>query len=156
MIDGVDSSRSQAGQRFDASVDAPVAVGGRTVIPKGANAKVVLVAVNQAGHIEGRSEVKLALVSVSIRGVPHAVKSDLFDKQGASRGKASAMVIGGGAAVGGAIGGSFGHKKGAAVGAASGAGAGAGVQMAGKGQSVTVPSETRIDFTLRSPITVAP
>jgi serine/threonine protein kinase len=156
LIDGVDSSRSQAGQRFDASVDAPVAVGGRTIIPKGANAKVVLAAVNQAGHIEGRSEVKLALVSVSIRGVPHAVHSDVFDKQGASRGKASAVVIGGGAAVGGAIGGIFGHKKGAAVGAASGAGAGAGVQMAGKGQAVTVPSETRIDFTLRSPITVAP
>ncbi len=152
MIDNVDSGRDHSGQRFEASVDAPVVIGGRTVIKRGAVARLVLTNVAQAGHIEGRSEVKLELVSISINGASYAVRSSLFAKQGASRGKRSAAVIGGGAAVGATIGGIFGHKKGAAVGAVSGAGAGTAAQMATKGQAVTIPSETRIEFTLRTPI----
>jgi hypothetical protein len=154
MIDNVDSSRDHSGQRFEARVDEPVVVGGRTVISRGASARLVMTNVAQAGHIEGRSEVSLELVSISINGASYPVRSNLFAKQGASRGKRSAAVIGGGAAVGAAIGGIFGHKKGAAAGAAAGAGGGTAAQMATKGQAVTIPSETRIEFTLRTPISV--
>ncbi len=154
MIDSIDSSRDQAGQRFDASVDAPVLVDGRTVIPKGARARVLLASVAQAGHIEGRSGVKLQLISVTLHGAAHSVRSSVFEQQGSSRGKRSAVIIGGGAAVGAAIGGIFGRKKGAAEGAAAGAGAGTATQMVTKGQAVTIPSETRIEFTLRTPLTL--
>ena len=154
MIDNVDSSRDHTGQRFEASVDQPVVIGDRTVIPRGAGARVVLTNVAQAGHIEGRSEVRLELVSISINGTPYVVRSNLYDKQGVSRGKRSAAVIGGGAVVGGVIGGIFGHKKGAAIGAASGAGAGTAAQVATKAPPVTIPSETRIVFTLRTAITI--
>jgi hypothetical protein len=155
MIDTIDSSRIRPGQLFDASLDIPIVLGGRVVIPRGVNAKVMLAGLNLAGHIEGRSEMKLALASISIHGVPVVVRSSLFEKQGISRGKTSAVVIGGGAAVGAAIGGIFGHKKGAAVGAASGAGVGTGAQMATKGPPITIPSETRIDFRLRSPLALS-
>ncbi|HYL77933.1 MAG TPA: serine/threonine-protein kinase [Bryobacteraceae bacterium] len=155
LIDAVDSSRDQAGKRFAASLDAPVIAGGHTVIPRGANATIVLSSVNQAGHIEGRTEVSLALTAISYHGSAVVVRSSLFQKQGASRGKASAVVIGGGAAVGAAIGGIFGHKKGAAVGAASGAGAGTGERMLTKNPPVVIPSETVIEFTLRSPVSIA-
>ena len=155
LIDGVDSSRDQAGKRFAASLDAPVVAGGRTVIPRGANATVVLSNVNLAGHIEGRTEVSLALTAISYRGSAVVVRSSLYQKQGSSRGKTSAIVIGGGAAVGGAIGGIFGHKKGAAVGAASGAGAGAGSRMLTKNPPVIIPSESIIQFTLRSPVSLS-
>jgi len=120
LINPVDSSRNHVGQKFDASIDVPVLSGNRTVIPAGANAKVLLAGVNQAGHIKGRSDVQLELVSVTIHGTPYPVKTSVFEQQGSSRGKRSAAIIGGGAAVGAAIGGVFGHKKGAAVGAASG------------------------------------
>jgi len=131
-------------------VDAPVVVGGRTVIARGAGARVVLINVTQAGPIEGRSEIKLELVSLAINGTNYVVRSNLFDQQGVARGKPSAKVIAGGAAVGAAIGGIFGKGKGAAAGAAAGAGGGAAV--AAKVPPVIVPAETRIKFTLRTPI----
>ena len=43
---------------------------------------------------------------------------------------------------------------GAAIGAGVGAGGGAGVQAAGHGAQVKIPSETKIDFTLKAPVTV--
>jgi hypothetical protein len=152
LIDNVDSSRDRTGQRFAASVDAPVIVGGHTMIARGAGARVVLINVTQAGAIEGRSEIKLELVSLAINGANYVVRSNLFDQQGVARGKQSAKVIAGGAAVGAAIGGIFGKGKGAAAGAAAGAGGGAAAQMANKAPPVIVPAETRIKFTLRTPI----
>jgi hypothetical protein len=152
LIDNVDSSRDRTGQRFAASVDAPVIVGGRTMIARGAGARVVLINVTQAGAIEGRSEIKLELVSLAINGANYVVRSNLFDQQGVARGKQSAKVIAGGAAVGAAIGGIFGKGKGAAAGAVAGAGGGAAAQMANKAPPVIVPAETRIKFTLRTPI----
>jgi hypothetical protein len=155
MIDSIDTSRNRAGQRFAASIDSPVVVRGRVVIPRGATARVLLTNSSQAGHIEGRSAVSLELVSVSIHGVSYPVRSNLFTQQGSSRGKRSAVVIGGGAAVGAAIGGIFGRKRGAAEGAVAGAGAGTGAQLLTKAEVITIPSETRIDFVLQSPIVLS-
>ena len=154
LIDTVDSSRIRPGQLFDATVNAPVLAGGRSLIPQGTRAKVMLAGLDLAGHIEGRSVLKLALASIVIHGVPIPVKTNLFEKAGSSRGKASAVVIGGGAAVGAAIGGIFGHKKGAALGAASGAGAGTGERLVTKGPPVTIPSETVLQFTLSGPLNI--
>lgn len=152
MIASIDSSHSRLGDRFDASVDEPVVLGGTAVIPRGATARVALVNATQAGHIEGRPTVSLELVALIFGGRSYAVRSNLFEEQGASRGRRSAEVIGGAAAAGAAIGGIFGHGKGAVTGAAAGAAAGTGVQYATKGPGVVVPSETRINFMLRTPI----
>jgi predicted Ser/Thr protein kinase len=152
MIDSIDTSRDRAGQSFAASIDSPVVVRGRVVIPRGANARVLLANASQAGHIEGRSAVRLQLISVSIHGAAYPVRSSSYVRQGSSRGKRSAAIIGGGAALGAAIGGIFGRKKGAAGGAVAGAGAGTGAQLMTKAEVITVPSETRIDFILHSPI----
>jgi hypothetical protein len=155
MIDSIDTSRNRAGQRFAASIDSPVVVHGRVVIPRGANARVLLANASQAGHIEGRSAVSLELISISIHGVAYPVRSNFFTQQGSSRGKRSAAIIGGGAAVGAAIGGIFGRKRGAAEGAVAGAGAGTGAQLMTKAEVITIPSETRIDFVLQSPIVLS-
>src|SRR5579872_3362735 len=147
MIASIDSSRSRLGERFDASVAEPVLLGGTAVIPRGATARVELVNATQSGHIEGRPTVSLELVALVLAGRSYAVRSNLFQEQGASRGKRSAEVIGGAAAAGAAIGGIFGHGKGAVTGAAAGAAAGTGVQYATKGPGVVIPPETRINFT---------
>jgi len=154
MINGVNSVRNLPGQRFNASVDAPVVIGGRVVIPRGAPAQVLLDNVEQAGHIEGHASIGLELVSLVFGGYNYSVHSYLFEQQGASRGKESAAVIGGAAAAGAVIGGIIGHGKGAAAGAAAGAGAGAGAQYATKGPVLVIPAETRINFVLRKPIKV--
>ena len=54
-----------------------------------------------------------------------------------------------GAAAGAILGGIFGGARGVAIGAGAGAGAGAAVAMATKGPRVSIPSETRLSFTIQ-------
>ncbi len=156
MIDGIDSSRNRAGQDFAASVDSPVVVGERVTIPRGADARVRLVEAKGAGHIKGSSLLELELVSLTFGGNTYAVESSLHEQRGASRGKRSAEVIGGGAGLGAVIGAIAGKGKGAAIGAGAGAATGTAVEMATRGQQVKVPSETKVTFTLKNGIKVTP
>ena len=59
-----------------------------------------------------------------------------------------------GAAVGAVIGAAAGGGKGAAIGAGAGGGAGAGDVMLTRGKPATLPTETRITFRLRAPLTL--
>ncbi len=154
MIDGIDSSRSRPGEEFSASLEAPIVVDDRVIIRKGADARVRLVQSQSAGRMTGRSELQVELVSLSAGGQTYPVQSSVIQKQGASRGTRTAETVGGGAALGALIGAIAGHGKGAAIGAAVGAGAGTGVQAATKGQQIQIPPETKLDFTLKAPITV--
>ncbi len=154
MIDGIDSSQNRPGEEFAASVDAPVVVGDHIVIRKGADARVRLVQAKSAGRMTGRSELEVELVGLAIGGQTFAVESGSVAKTGASRGKRTAATVGGGAALGGLIGAIAGKGKGAAIGAAVGAGAGTAVQAATKGEQIQIRPETKLDFSLRVPITV--
>jgi hypothetical protein len=153
-IDGVDSSKDRTGQVFKASLDAPVVVDEKVVIPTGATAYLKLVNASSAGRMTGRSELTLALVNVVFQGKTYSLNSSDVKQSGASRGKRTAATVGGGAALGALIGAIAGGGKGAAIGAGVGAGAGTGVQVFTKGQQVKIPSETRLDFTLESPFEV--
>jgi len=153
-IDVIKTGKSFNGQRFAASVEAPVLANGSVAIPRGANAQVEVVESAESGHFKGRPVLELRLVSVAVQGRLKPVASDTVAKEGLSRGKTTAAVVGGAAAVGGAIGGIFHHKRGAAEGAAAGAGAGAGAEAATRGE-VEIPSETKLDFHLRSAVPVS-
>jgi hypothetical protein len=85
LLGAIDSRLARTGQRFEASVDLPVVIGGRTMIPPGAGARVVL---NNFG-----SQVRLELVSISANGINHVLRSNIFEKQGMIRGKPSPFVI---------------------------------------------------------------
>src|SRR5579884_543411 len=154
-VDPVDSSTNQVGDEFSATIDSPVSEEGQIAIPRYAKARLKLVGVRNAGHIKGRSEVQLQLVSVTVGGKTYAVDTGTYQQEASSsRGKQTAERAGIGAAIGGIIGAIAGGGKGAAIGAGVGAGAGTGVQMATKAQAVKIPPETKIDFTLRSPLRV--
>jgi hypothetical protein len=153
-IDSIDSSTNHAGEVFKASLDAPIVVDGRVIVPAGADAYVKLVSASSAGHIAGRSELSLELASIVFQGKTYNLVSSDVKQSGASRGKRSAATIGGGAALGALIGAVAGGGKGAAIGAAVGGGAGTGVQVFTKGQQVKIPSETRLDFTLQQPLEI--
>src|SRR6266850_2370949 len=153
-IDGIDSKTNQAGQLFKASLDAPIVVDNRVIVPSGADAYIKLVNAKSAGRVTGRSELGLELASVVFQGKTYNVVSSDVKQSGASRGKQSAERIGGGAALGALIGAVAGGGKGAAIGAAVGGGAGTGVQVLTKGQQVKIPSETRLDFTLQQPLDI--
>lgn len=154
LIDSIDSEQHRAGEEFAATVAAPVVIDDQIVIRKGADARVRLVQARTAGRMTGRSELQVELVGLEIASQIFAVESSVYEKMGASRGKRTAATVGGGAALGGLVGAIAGKGKGAAIGAAVGAGAGTAVQAATKGQQVQIPSETKLDFTLKVPITV--
>ncbi|HEX9222024.1 MAG TPA: BON domain-containing protein [Candidatus Acidoferrales bacterium] len=153
-IDNIDSKTNHAGEVFKASLDAPIVVDNKVIVPSGADAYVKLASASSAGHITGRSELGLELTSIVFQGKTYSVVSSDVKQSGASRGKRSAETIGGGAALGALIGAVAGGGKGAAIGAAVGGGAGTGVQVLTKGQQVKIPSETRLDFTLQQPLDI--
>ncbi len=155
MIDSIDSKQDQPGQEFDATVETPVASGSVVAIPKDSPAKVRLVAANDSGRIEGSAQLELELISIRVNGVPYQVQSGFYEQHGHSRGQRTAEAGGAGAVLGGLIGAIAGGGKGAAIGAGSGAAIGAGSQVAMHGSTIRIPSETKIDFTLKQPVTIS-
>jgi len=152
MIDAVDSQTAKVGDVFRASMDQPVVVNGQTVVPRGADAQVKLVQVQQSGKLTGKAELTLSLWSVTVNGKVVEIDTQNITKASDSRGAQTAKVAGGAAAAGAVIGAIAGGGKGAAVGAGAGAAGGAVVEATTKGQRVKVASETLLTFTLDKPV----
>ena len=108
--------------------------------------------VEQAGRLSGRSELALVLLDVTIDGRKYEITTAEVSEAGASRGSQSVKRIGGLTALGAVIGAIAGGGKGAAQGAAAGAGAGTAIQVLTRGESVRIPSEARLEFTLANPL----
>ncbi len=155
MIDSVDSSVNATGEVFHASLDAPLVVNDEVVVPKGANISVRLAQASSAGHMSGKSELRLELVRLVYQGKSYPLVSSTYELAGTSRGKRTAGTIAGGAAIGALIGAIAGGGKGAAIGAGVGGGTGAVYQGATRGKQVKIPSETKLDFQLEQPVTVS-
>jgi hypothetical protein len=154
MIDGVDSSVSNAGEIFHASLESPLVVDNDVVVPRGADIYVRLVSASSAGRMKGKSELHLELVKMEFQGRSYPLVSNTYSITGSSRGKNTAAKVGGGAAFGAIIGAIAGGGKGAGIGAGVGAAGGAIYQGATKGKQVKIQAETRLDFQLDQPVTV--
>jgi uncharacterized protein YcfJ len=105
--------------------------------------------------MSGRSDLKVELVSVTAGGQTYQLETDYHEQAGASRGTRTAETVGGGAALGALFGAIVGRGRGAAVGSVAGAGAGTAVEARTRGEQVRIPSETKLYFTLKNPVTVA-
>jgi hypothetical protein len=149
-IDSVDSERDRRGQTYRASIDQPVIVNGQTVIPRGADAVIMLSDSQQSGKIEGKAVLTLESRSITINGRTYDSTSSTVSRESGSRGARSAKVIGGTAALGAIIGAIAGGGRGAAIGAGSGAAVGTAAQVVTSGQKVKVPAETLLTFTLQN------
>jgi hypothetical protein len=156
LVDAIDSETAQQGQTFHATLDSPLAVEGDVVIPAGYEVEGHVVAVQSAGKFAGKSLLSLQLDRISAAGKYYNVQTDQWHREGSSRGKNTAEKVGAGAAIGAVLGGLIGGGKGAAIGAASGGGIGGGVQAATKGQQIKLASETVLNFTLQTPVSVTP
>lgn len=151
-IDSIDSERDRRGQTYRASIDQPVIVNGQTVVPRGADAVIMLSDAQQSGKIEGKTVLTLELRSITIDGRTYDSTSSTVSRESGSRGSRSAKVIGGTAALGAIIGAIAGGGRGAAIGAGSGAAVGTAAQVITSGQKVKVPAETLLTFTLQNPL----
>ena len=154
MIDSIDSTQSQPGAEFAASLEAPVVVGDRVVIPHQSNARVRLVQATSAGRMSGQSELKVELISVTVGDQTYPLQTGYYEEVAASRSRRTAETVGGGAVLGALIGAIAGRGKGAAIGTVAGAGAGTAAEASTHGQQVKIPSETKLSFTLKTPVSV--
>lgn len=154
LVDAIDSETAQPGQTFRATLDSPLASEGDVAVPSGYDVQGHVVDVKSAGKFAGKSELVLQLDRIMVGGKSYSIQTDQYRREGSSRGKNTAEKVGAGAAIGAIIGGIAGGGKGAGIGAAAGGGLGGGVQAATKGQQIKLPSETVLNFTLQSPLTV--
>ena len=147
-IDSIDSDLTDVGERFRASLEEALVVDGVEVAPRGADALVAVAKVDEAGRVRGREEITIELVALTIDGREYAVNTNYAEVAGDGKTMKTAKRAGVGAAAGAIIGAIAGGGKGAAVGAGVGAGAGT-VYSATKGETVRIPSETLLSFSLR-------
>jgi hypothetical protein len=155
MIDPVDSGLNHAGQLFRASLDESLRFNDAEVIPAGAEVTLRLIAATQAEPGGSAPELRLKLVKIVVHGQPCTLVAEEFSTKGTSRGK----MIGEAAAIGGVllggVGAAAGGADGAIAGGAVGAGAGATIGSAIKQKQVSIPSETKLEFTLEMPLKIS-
>jgi hypothetical protein len=150
----ISSKTNNPGDHFDASLAAPVMVGGKQVIPSGTKASGTVTVAKSAGRFKGNAALGVALNSITVNGRPYQIQTTAVIEASKGRGKRTAIGAGGGAAAGAIIGAIAGGGKGAAIGAAAGAGAGtAGAVFTGK-RDITLPAETKLNFKLAQPLEI--
>lgn len=143
------SAVNEAGDQFDATLDAPIVADGRTLAPAGTPVKGVVTHARESGKVKGKAELTLSLDSIEIADNAYSLDvHPLTLKASGNEGK-DAATIAGSAALGAVIGAITGGGKGAAVGAGVGGGAGAGYVLLTKGKEIELSRETAVQFTLQ-------
>jgi hypothetical protein len=151
MIDSIDSTKQKAGDRFTASLETNLQVDNIVVAPRGTTVYGRLTSAESAGRMSGSSELTLELTDIVIKGTAYPLLTSTYEVKGQGEGKKTAKKVIGGAGLGALIGGIAGGGKGAGIGALAGAGAGTAVAATKKGQQLTIPSETLLEFRLQQP-----
>ncbi len=150
----IGSKTSSSGQTFSATVQDPVEVEGKVVIPKSARASGLVREAKAAGRFKGGAVLSLTLTSVTIDGKEHEIRTSSPTMSSKGKGKRTAVMVGGGAAGGAGIGAIAGGGKGAAIGALIGAAAGTGGAAFTGNRDITLPAETALTFKLTEPLEV--
>jgi hypothetical protein len=151
MIDSIDSSKQQAGYRFTASLETNLQVDNVVVAPRGTKVYGRLAAAQSAGRMSGSSQLTLELTDIMINGTAYPMLTSTYEVKGKGEGKKTARKVIGGAGLGALIGGVAGGGKGAGIGAAAGAAGGTAIAASKKGQQLSIPSETLLEFRLQQP-----
>jgi hypothetical protein len=148
------SKISKPGDTFTGSVAKDVMVNDAVAIPQGASASGTVADAKPLGKFKGGALLQVKLDSVRIHGsdVPVQAGPQSFSEKG--KGKRTAVLTGGGAALGGIIGALAGGGKGAAIGAAAGAGAGAGGSAFTGNKEIVLPAESDLSFELSQPLDI--
>jgi hypothetical protein len=150
----IGSKISRPGDTFTGSVARDVMVGNAVAIPQGADVVGIVTDAKPLGRFKGGAVLQCRLDSVRVNGseVPVQTAARSFSEKG--KGKRTAVLTGGGAALGGIIGALAGGGKGAAIGAAAGAGAGAGGSAFTGNKEIVLPAESNLSFELSQPLEV--
>ena len=150
----LNSRENDAGESFSGTLASAISVDGEEAIPKGAEVKGTIVKSKKQGTFKGEADLAIKLTSLRVRGESYPISSSVYADTVKGKGKRTAGVTGGGAAIGALIGGLAGGGKGAAIGAGVGAGGGLAASGATGGKNVTFAAESKVTFKLTQPVTI--
>ncbi len=150
----VSSASNHEGDRFDAVLDAPLVVNGKTVAPSGAAVTGKVIAAEESGHLQHPGMIQLALDTITINDKAIPVATSSVIARGTSHEKRNLAWIGGSTAGGALIGGLAGGGKGALIGSMVGAGGGTTAAYATGKKDVGFGVERRLTFRTTQPINV--
>ena len=139
LIDAIYADVRRVGQRFRARIDSPVRVGGRTVIPRYADATVQVMGLERSSRRQGRDEVALKLYDITLGEWSYPVATNYAEGQRkrsrTARNRSTSDIL---------------------ADIFSGArGAGTGVTASTlRGTRLQIPSRSRLKFVLRAPLEI--
>jgi hypothetical protein len=131
-------------------------VDGNTVIPAGAAARGTVVDAKALGRFKGGAILELRLNSITVNGTERSIETSAITRTEKGKGKRTAVLAGGGTALGAIVGGLAGGGKGAAIGALAGGGAGTGGAAFTGNKEIVIPAESALSFRLKSSLEVKP
>jgi hypothetical protein len=155
LTQAIDVDATQAGMTFKSLLDDPVMIDGKVVLPRGSAVVLQAVKVEQAGKMKGADAITLKANSIAFGGRTYEIVTAVVQQTGSGEGKKTTRKVAGGAGLGAIIGGIAGGGSGAAIGAAAGGATGAVVATQGT-EHLTLPAETRLQFTLSAAVVVRP
>jgi hypothetical protein len=155
LQEALSSASSSSGQQFEAMLDEPVVIDGKTVLPKGTTLAGRVLAAKHSGRLHSPGYLRLTLTSLTLDGKTVPLQTSSVFAKGQSHEKRNLGLIGGGAGAGALIGAVAGGGKGALIGSGVGAAAGTGTAYATGKKDVSFASEHRLVFRLAQPLTIS-
>ncbi|HLW88445.1 MAG TPA: hypothetical protein VKR57_08110 [Terriglobales bacterium] len=149
MVDSIDSRKQKAGFRFTATLETNLQAVDVVVAPRGTTVYGRLASASSAGRMSGSSELTLELTDIVINGTAYPLLSSTYEIKGSGEGSKTAKKVVGGAGLGALIGGIAGGGKGAGIGALAGAAGGTAIAASKKGEQLSIPSESLLEFRLQ-------
>ncbi len=143
MMDSV-SSRNAAGANFTTKLEYNLVANGVVVIPAGTVIYGKVQSSTQARRAFGKSTLDLRLAQMIVGGSPVPIATSGFQQAGEASIKKAMRGAGAGAAIGAIVDGGDGAGTGAAIGAMA--------SLLKKGQTITVPPGTLLEFALTQPV----
>jgi hypothetical protein len=122
------------------------------VAPRGTTVYGKLVSAESAGRMKGSSELTLELTDIMINNSTYPLLTSTYEIKGKGEGGNTAKKVVGGAGLGALIGGIAGGGKGAGIGALIGVAGGTAIAASKKGEQLSIPSETLLEFRLEQPV----
>jgi hypothetical protein len=151
MVDSIDTTKQKTGYRFTATLETNLQSVDVVVAPRGTTVYGKLVSASSAGKMSGSSQLTLELTDIVINGTSYPLLTSTYEIKGSGEGSNTAKKVIGGAGLGALIGGIAGGGKGAGIGALIGGAGGTAVAASKKGQQLSIPSESLLEFRLHQP-----
>ena len=146
---------TQSGEKFAATLAEPIVDGDWVIAEEGARVEGVVVDADPGDRVKGVASIAVRLESLTLAdGRTVELSTSQYTREAKTTKKKDATKIGVATGIGAAVGAIAGGGKGAAIGAGVGGGAGTGVVLATRGDPAVIPAETRVRFTLKTPITI--